>query len=343
VCLVLVAALFAVAPGCSDDPAVPPRDAGAVADAAALVDGGFIGDASGFDAGHVTARDDAGAAMDAAMDAGPPPDAGRIPTFAECSPWTDLRDPGMGFDCGGIRPSDRGPFDGRVALTFDDGPSPTTTPMIVDILRRESVPATFFMLGQRLATDTGRAIAADIHADPLFRISNHSHSHPSLPDLSAAATAMQIDQTDDLLRRAAGDPCYFPRYFRFPYGDASCDTVAAVRERGLSVVGWHIDSSDWCFAAHGGTCPASEASWIPEAVRSDMVAHVEWQLERFDGGILLLHDIHRFTVDQLPALIARVRELGYRFVPLDDADAFPLVVGNAMPTEPPMCCHGVVR
>ena len=100
-----------------------------------------------------------------------------------CLAWETV-DPGTGFPCSQHPPPDQGPFANAVALTFDDGPNPATTPSILATLRAENIPATFFMQGSRLETAAEQALALEIHQDPLFRVVNHSYSHPSFPTLT---------------------------------------------------------------------------------------------------------------------------------------------------------------
>ncbi|HET9483436.1 MAG TPA: polysaccharide deacetylase family protein, partial [Xanthomonadales bacterium] len=73
-----------------------------------------------------------------------------------------------GSDCSGVRVPDRPGFANKIALTFDDGPNPETTPRIMEILRRHDAPATFFTNGSRYAAAGAKDIAKQIADDPLF-------------------------------------------------------------------------------------------------------------------------------------------------------------------------------
>lgn len=232
--------------------------------------------------------------------------------------------------CSGVRVPDRGGFDRRVALTFDDGPSPETTPAVLEVLRRHGAPATFFVNGNRVGGPASEALAKEIVDDPLFLLGNHSWSHPDLATLGPETVASQIDRVTDVLVAAGAAP----RYFRFPFGSATCGSAQAVRERGYLVTGWHVDSADWCFAAGGGRCPASTFRYVPDAYRDDMESYVVHQLGASGGGIVLFHDIHAHTADSLDAILSRLEAEGYRFVRLDDVDAFPLLHGQTPPPSP---------
>jgi peptidoglycan/xylan/chitin deacetylase (PgdA/CDA1 family) len=225
--------------------------------------------------------------------------------------------------CSGVRVPDQGDFGRRVILTFDDGPNPATTPRVMEILRRHHAKATFFINGSRLDAPGAKEIAAQIAADPLFVLANHSHHHKNLAQVSATELASQIDRTTDGIV-AAGE---MPRYFRFPYGSANCAATAAVRERGYIVSGWHVDSADWCFAAGGGHCAESTFRYVPDEYRSDMPGFVMSQVRARRGGIVLFHDIHQSTADALDGLLTTLVAEGYAFVGIDDATVLPRLNG----------------
>jgi peptidoglycan/xylan/chitin deacetylase (PgdA/CDA1 family) len=259
-----------------------------------------------------------------------------------CLSWP-LVDPGVGYICTQEPPPDQGPFGLTVALTFDDGPNPATTPTILSTLRAEGIPATFFMVGSHLGTAAERAIALDIHQDPLFRVANHSYSHPRFTMISAEEAIQQVDSTSLLIREAVEDPCYFPRYFRFPYGRADCQSMEIIRERGLSTTGVHVDTKDWCYATGGGYCDEIGVPWMAEEFRNDLVGFAVSRLLATGGGIVLMHDVHANTAAELPAIIAAFRAAGATFVSLEDEGVFPDLNANAYAPEPPACCDGVVH
>ena len=233
-----------------------------------------------------------------------------------------------GTDCSGVRVPDRTGFNKRIALTFDDGPNPTTTPQIMQILRKHNAPAAFFINGSRVSNAQTRAIAAEIAADPLFILANHSHSHLNLAQQSAANVAAQIDRTEAVIR-AAGE---IPRYFRFPFGSSTCATMQQVKDRGLISTGWHIDSADWCYAAGGGVCKKSTFQYVPDDMRDDMSKYVMSQVRATNGGVILFHDIHPATANALDAMLTQLTQAGYTFVRLDDTAAFPRL--NGVPAAP---------
>ncbi|MCB9763033.1 MAG: polysaccharide deacetylase family protein [Alphaproteobacteria bacterium] len=224
------------------------------------------------------------------------------------------------WGCAGLDPHDAAPLGRKVALTFDDGPDPVDTPRILDTLRLYQVPATFFVLGDLAGDAEGSLLIEEMRDDPLFDVANHSWDHPDLAAMGEPSVRRQIDDTNDVLA-ALG---VTPTYFRFPYGSSDCDRVALVRELGMISTGWHIDTADWCYATGTvGRCTASDYSRLPDEYADDMLGFTMAQLEAYDGGVVLMHDIHGYTADSLPDLLDRVLASGFEIVPLSDAEAFP--------------------
>lgn len=229
-----------------------------------------------------------------------------------------------GTDCSGVRVPDRNGFQKHIALTFDDGPNPATTPKVIEVLKRHHAPATFFNNGVRYSVPGAAELARQIAADPDFILANHSQNHLDLASLSLDRVATEMDRTDAKVR-AAGET---PKYFRFPFGSSSCATMKMARQdRGWFVTGWHIDSADWCYAAGGGTCKKSTFKYVPDNMRSDIKAYVLSQVHSTGGGIILFHDIHAFTANHLDGLLTTLEEEGYTFVRLDDTTVFPRLNG----------------
>lgn len=232
--------------------------------------------------------------------------------------------------CSGVRVPDRSGFAKRVILTFDDGPNPATTPIVIETLHRHHAPATFFINGSRLATAGAPELARQIANDPDFLLGNHSQNHKNLATVSADVFASEVDRTTELVA-AAGE---VPKFFRFPFGSATCGYAAAVRQRRYIVTGWHIDSADWCFATTGGArCPASTFRYVPDAYREDMRGYIMSQIRQNNGGILLMHDIHASSAQALDGLLTALENEGFSFARLDDVTALPLLNGAPPPPQ----------
>ena len=228
-----------------------------------------------------------------------------------------------GTDCSGVRVPDRNGFAKRIALTFDDGPNPATTPKVIEILKRHDAPATFFINGSRLSAAGATDLARRSAADPDYILANHSQNHQNLATLDSARVAREMDTTDAGIR-AAGET---PKYFRFPFGSSTCNTMKMAKDRGWVVTGWHIDSADWCYAAGGGTCKKSTFKYVPDEMRGDIKAYVLSQVRSTGGGVILFHDIHSYTATNLDRILTALEADGYTFVRLDDKTVFPRLHG----------------
>jgi peptidoglycan/xylan/chitin deacetylase (PgdA/CDA1 family) len=172
-----------------------------------------------------------------------------------------------------------------VALTFDDGPHPTLTPMLLDMLEREHVRATFYMIGSCAAASPDivrRAFEAG------HEIGNHSWTHPDLTRISLDRAAEEIARTDALLESITGEK---PNTVRPPYGAMNSRVEALAEPRPMML--WDVDTNDW---------------------RTRNTASVEHAAIRSDGGIVLMHDIHPTTVAAVPAIILDFKARGFRFV-----------------------------
>jgi peptidoglycan/xylan/chitin deacetylase (PgdA/CDA1 family) len=82
--------------------------------------------------------------------------------------------------------------------------------------------------------------------------------------------------------------------------------------------------------------------WIPEEFRDDLPGYAVDRFLQAGGGIMLMHDIHQNTADELPAVIAGLRAAGATFVEISDPNLFPLLDGSIQVPEPPACCNGIV-
>ncbi|MFC5833693.1 polysaccharide deacetylase family protein [Nonomuraea insulae] len=175
-----------------------------------------------------------------------------------------------------------------VALTFDDGPGPHTGELL-DMLKKERARATFFTVGSNAAArpDLLRRMSLEGHL-----VGNHSWAHRDLTKQGSSKITDTLMKTQDTVSAVIGQT---PTLVRAPYGAVSVQVRDVAREMGLSLVSWDVDAED----GRGG-----KASDIAErAVR-----------EAHPGAIILMHDIHRETVDAVPDILKRLRGKGYRFV-----------------------------
>lgn len=226
--------------------------------------------------------------------------------------------------CSGVIVPDSSGFGGRIALTFDDGPEPRPTNIVLDVLAAHEIKATFFINGKRVDSqadhDTLRRITSEGHI-----LANHSHNHENLGTMvDLARVEREVDRTHQIIEDAGVSPVYF----RFPFGSSTCDTADLVRSFGYRVAGWHNDSADWCFASSTGGvgyCDPRTFRWVPDSLRDDMVALVLEQAHQKNGGILLFHDVHMNTANHIDEIISTLKNEGFTFVNLDDVSTFPLL------------------
>ena len=123
-----------------------------------------------------------------------------------------------------------------VALTFDDGPNPESTPLILDTLKKEQAHATFFEIGRLVGGN--EAYLRRMH-DEGNEVGNHSWAHPDFTKISAPLIDQQIQQTQAVIA-AAGIPA--PTLFRPPYGSINAGVLKQIH---MPVILWNVDPKDW--------------------------------------------------------------------------------------------------
>jgi peptidoglycan/xylan/chitin deacetylase (PgdA/CDA1 family) len=200
-----------------------------------------------------------------------------------------------------------------VTLTFDDGPAANLTPRLLDILKKYNVKATFFVLGKNAKSNLDIIERAQNEG---HMIASHSWSHPNFHTLSQAQQTQQVRDTDEVIHSYAS-----PRkYFRYPYGNSTCYMNSYIKSLGYSgIVGWHIDTCDWAYARTGSVTAAQAKNCeVAPANRANYVGHVMSEVQRHNGGIVLMHDVHANTVESVEEIIVRLKKAGYTFANLDD-------------------------
>ena len=178
-----------------------------------------------------------------------------------------------------------------IALTFDDGPYPVESAMLLAALRRANVHATFFLIGRDAQQYPGlvRAIAAGGH-----EIADHTETHPDLASLDDAAVTGELQAGAATLSRLVSDPAV-RHLFRPPHGRYRRATLEAAQRAGFDTILWTDDPGDW---------------------RNVTGAALSAHIARFATApeILLLHSGRRTTVEILAGIVQRFRAAGYIFV-----------------------------
>jgi cellulose synthase/poly-beta-1,6-N-acetylglucosamine synthase-like glycosyltransferase/peptidoglycan/xylan/chitin deacetylase (PgdA/CDA1 family)/spore germination protein YaaH len=204
-----------------------------------------------------------------------------------------------------------GDHQGLVALTFDDGPDSEWTPRILSVLKREGVPASFFIIGEngQANPELVKRIVREGHD-----IGNHTFTHPNLGEIPTRLTALELNATQRLIESLTGRSTLL---FRPPYfGDAEPTTsdevepIVTAKRLGYVTVGLHVDPEDW-------TLPGAQ-----EVVNRTLAGATDKSVnDGKHGQIVLLHDgggDRAQTVEALPQIIEQLKARGFRFVTVSE-------------------------
>lgn len=184
----------------------------------------------------------------------------------------------------------------KVALTFDDGPDPVYTPLLLDVLQKERAPATFFLIGRSVKQhpQVAQRIAAEGHA-----LGNHTYSHRRLTSLSSKGVEEEISKTHRIIEYYTG---VTPLFFRPPYGAYDRRVKARVSEMGYVMVLWDATAADY------------------RGLSSDAIYHQVLSTLK-PVSVILLHDgggNRHASVEATKKLIPKLRDQGYQIVPIWD-------------------------
>lgn len=193
-----------------------------------------------------------------------------------------------------------------VALTFDDGPSPSTTPRLLDGLKERGASATFFLVGEQLSAneDLVRRMKAEGH-----QIGNHTWDHKKLQGESAETVKEEIEKTDCALCALLGEDVY---WVRPPYGLLNADQLSWFK---APLVHWSVDPEDW---------RVKNTAADVRAVLGSVQA----------GDIILMHDTVAASVDAALQIVDTLEAQGYEFVTVEE-----LLALNGIAPENGVMCH----
>jgi peptidoglycan/xylan/chitin deacetylase (PgdA/CDA1 family) len=227
----------------------------------------------------------------AAPAAGPPAAARRNPAGYRLRPMT-AEEPPAYHRATPVRdkPFYELPDVGRaVVLTFDDGPEPTYTPQVLDLLAEHGVRAMFFVCGEMVSyfPDLVRRAADEGHL-----VGNHTWTHPELPKQSEAKIKDEMGRTSEIIEKATGTA---PAWFRAPYGSWNAYTFRLGAEMGMEPLAWYVDTLDWSEPGTGKIVRSVLGGLGP-------------------GRIILSHDgggVRKQTVAALREYLPQLTDLGY--------------------------------
>lgn len=213
-----------------------------------------------------------------------------LSVLTACGGLTNVNSPAeMRNDTAASKPA-AGPVDCReahcVALTFDGGPS-RPTPKLLDLLKRESVPATFFLQGKGHTDtypETVRRMAREEH-----EIANHTWTHKNLTELSPKEIRAEIEPVQRDIKEATGKA---PGLMRPPQGKTSDDVSDVLKDLGLAQILWSVTAKDF---------ETTDSALIKERVLDGV--------ER--DGIILLHERYAGTIPAVEEIIPALKKRGY--------------------------------
>lgn len=179
-----------------------------------------------------------------------------------------------------------------VAITLDDGPHKTNTQRTIELFEKYNGRATFLMLGKNVKLYPEIVKTVYEHG---FEIGSHSWDHPDLRKLDINGVNKQITDTQNEIFKITG---FEPKIIRPPYGATNSVSKEAIANNGLKIALWNLDTEDW---------KLKDANKIKDAIVNNA----------FNGAVILIHDIHTFTIDGLEMALEELDKRGYQFVTLD--------------------------
>ena len=178
-----------------------------------------------------------------------------------------------------------------VALTFDDGPNASSTPILLDGLKERKVRATFFLIGENVEKDENEKIVKRMYEEGHL-IGNHTYRHVDLSKISGREAEKEIKTTDEAIKKITGHETEFirPPFGAIPEGEEDPDKI---------YVKWTVDSLDWV---------TKDTEKIVEKVTADTK----------EGDVILMHDCYGESVEAALQIVDIMEKQGYEFVTADE-------------------------
>ena len=178
-----------------------------------------------------------------------------------------------------------------VALTFDDGPNASSTPILLDGLKERKVRATFFLIGENVEKDENEKIVKRMYEEGHL-IGNHTYTHCNLSKLETGEAKKELEQTDTVIEKITGKQ---PVFVRAPYGELPVDSE---QDLNRIYIGWTVDPLDW--------------------MTEDTGAVVKTVVEEINpGDVILLHDCYKSSVEAALRIVDFLKAEGFEFVTVD--------------------------
>ena len=184
--------------------------------------------------------------------------------------------------------------DGKfVSLSFDAAWGNEDTQMLIDILAKYNVKATFFVVGEWV--DKYPESVKALH-DAGHEVMNHSDAHPHMAKLTAKQIIDEVNRCSDKIEAVTG---VRPTLFRCPYGEYDDNVIGTVNGMGLTAVQWDTDSLDW-----------------KKLTAGEIYKRVSSKVQ--PGSIVLFHNAGLHTPEALPSIIEYLLAEGYTIVPISE-------------------------
>lgn len=177
-----------------------------------------------------------------------------------------------------------------IALTFDDGPNAATTNRLLDILEKNNVKATFFLLGNRV--ESGKECVKRMYEEKM-EIGSHTYDHKQLTKVSGEEVKKQVEKTSGEIKKITGEE---PTVLRPPYGSYNENVKKFAN---APIILWSVDTLDW---------KSKNANAVYESVMNTTR----------DGSVLLFHDIYETTIDAIERIVPELKEMGFDMVTVSE-------------------------
>lgn len=181
----------------------------------------------------------------------------------------------------------------KVALTFDAAWGADKTSKIIEILKKENILGTFFLVGFWVEANPDKVKEIDAAG---FDIGTHSNTHPKMSTLSSNQMVSELSTSSELITKITGKPI---RFFRPPYGDYNNQLLTTASGLGLQTIQWDVDSLDW-----KGLSGEQILARVKQSVTS--------------GSIILCHNNSDHILEALPLIISYLKAEGYQMVKLSE-------------------------
>lgn len=179
----------------------------------------------------------------------------------------------------------------KIALTFDDGPNASWTPILLDGLKERGVKATFFLIGENVEAGENAQIVKRMYEEGHL-IGNHTYHHVEITRVESDTALEELQRTNEVIARITGESV---EYMRPPFGSWQKDLE---KEVNLIPVMWSVDPLDWT------------------TVNTDEIVN-KVVTETEENDIILLHDCYESSVKAALRIIDLLTEEGYEFVTVD--------------------------